>query len=372
MANPKPDFEAFIGQVRPIVLDAELTCASGQLLALVGASGSGKSTLMRMIAGLSRPQSGRISCGGELWFDAEQQVFLTPQQRRIGYVPQHYGLFPHMSALRNICTALHHLPPHEQHERAQQWISRMHLDGLEQRRPAELSGGQQQRVALARALAGNPSILLLDEPFSAVDSATREKLHGELAELKAQLEIPVIMVTHDLNEALMLADSMSLLSRGVTLQSGLPRELITKPISEAAAQLVGIRNMFDSEIAGQSTTGTQLRLGNQLIDSPYRKEFSTGQKVRWAIPDNGVRFRAITRAQPFTHNKLDVTVQKLLMLGDEARLTMHIDGVNTPLQASIPLRLASELGLGVGKYTSVMLRAEDIHIIAVADADADH
>src|SRR5947209_4282189 len=105
MPNPKPDFEAFIRQARPIMLDAELACAPGQLLALVGASGSGKSTLMRMIAGLSRPQSGRISCGGELWFDAEQQISLTPQQRRIGYVPQHYGLFPHMSALRNICTA---------------------------------------------------------------------------------------------------------------------------------------------------------------------------------------------------------------------------------------------------------------------------
>ena len=363
MAYPKSDLQAEIRQAGPIALTADLACAAGQLLALVGPSGSGKSTLLRMIAGLSRPQSGRIVCGQQVWFDAHS--FKTPQQRGIGYLPQHYGLFPHMSALDNVRAGLHHLAKTEQLDRAHEWLDRMHLNGLGHRRPAELSGGQQQRVAVARALAGDPSILLLDEPFSAVDSATREKLQGELAELKHQLAIPIIMVTHDLNEALMLADHMTLLSHGTTLQSGLPREIMARPANEAAAQLVGIRNQFDSEVidhhADQSCT--RLNLGTQVLDSPHRPEFKPGEIVRWVIPDNGVRFRAISRVErPISRNRLDVTVSKMLTLGDEVRLTMQIDNVDAPLQATIPLRLAAELSLVVGQRTTVVLRAEDIYI----------
>jgi molybdate transport system ATP-binding protein len=369
LASEKPalnDISVKIRQSGPITLDANLTCIAGQLLALVGASGSGKSTILRMIAGLSRPRMGRIAYGKQAWFDSDANVFLSPQQRRIGYLPQHYGLFPHMSALDNVRAGLHHLSKSEQTERAYQWLSRMHLSGLEHRQPGALSGGQQQRVAMARALAGDPSILLLDEPFSAVDSATREKLHGELAELKTQLAIPIVMVTHDLNEALMLADRMTLLSHGITLQSGLPREIIARPANQAAAQLVGIRNLFDSEIVEHDVDEayTRLRFGSQLIHCAYRPGFRIGEVVRWVIPDSGVRFRAISRVEePSSRNRLEVTVSKMLTLGDEVRLTMQIDGVMQPLQASIPLRLATELGLCVGQRTSVTLRAADIHLL---------
>jgi len=353
-------------QPGPIALDVDLNCAGSQLLALVGSSGSGKSTILRMIAGLSRPHLGHIACGSDVWLDTDTRIHLSPQQRRIGYVPQHYGLFPHMSAFDNVKAALHHLSPAEQLERTRAWISRVHLDGLENRHPAELSGGQQQRVAVARALAGDPSVLLLDEPFSAVDSATREKLHGELAELKKQLSIPIILVTHDLNEALMLADCMALISHGKSLQSGLPHELIARPANVAAAQLVGIRNLFESEVLGHgpSQSHTRLKLGPYVLESPYQAAVKEGDIVRWVIPDNGVRFRAISRTeQPFSRNQIDITISKVLTLGDEVRLTMRIDEVEAPLQASIPLRLASELELEEGRRSSVMLRADDIHIL---------
>ncbi len=370
LTSEKPAFNHLgvkIRQSGPITLDASLSCSAGQLLALVGASGSGKSTLLRMIAGLSRPHMGRIAYGEQAWFDSDADIYLSPQQRRIGYLPQHYGLFPHMSALDNVRAGLHHLSKHEQAERAHHWLNRMHLSGLEQRQPAALSGGQQQRVAMARALAGDPSILLLDEPFSAVDSATREKLHGELAELKTQLAIPIVMVTHDLSEALMLADRITLLSHGITLQSGLPREIIARPMNQAAAQLVGIRNLFDGEIIEHDVgeACTRLRFGSQLIHCAYRPEFRIGELVCWVIPDSGVRFRAISRvAEPSGRNRLEVTVTKMLTLGDEVRLTMQIDGVTPPLQASIPLRLATELGLCVGQRSSVSLRAADIHLLS--------
>ena len=365
MATLKSDLRLQIQQTSPIPLFADLECAAGHLLALVGPSGSGKSTLLRMIAGLSRPQSGHIACGGQVWFDDNNHM--TPQQRRTGYVPQHYGLFPHMSALENVKAGLHHLANSEQLKRAREWLARMHLDGLQQRKPSELSGGQQQRVAVARALAGDPSILLLDEPFSAVDSSTREKLYSELAELKHQLRIPIIMVTHDLNEALLLADRMTLINHGRTLQSGVPRDIMVHPCNEAAAQLVGMRNLFDGEIiehdAGQSST--RLRLGAHVLDSPYRPELTPGTSVRWVIPDNGVRFRAISRAESVTScNRLEVMVSKLLTLGDEVRLSMQIDNVSAPLLANIPLRLATELNLAARQRTAVVLRAEDIHIFA--------
>lgn len=367
MAIRKSDLHLELNQAGLIALDASFICEAGQLLALVGPSGSGKSTILRMIAGLNRPRSGQIRCGDQVWFDAEANRYLTPQQRRIGYVPQHYGLFPHMSALDNVRAGLHQFSKDVQNTRARDWLNRMHLSGLEHRYPAALSGGQQQRVALARALAGDPSILLLDEPFSAVDSATREKLHGELAELKTQLDIPIIMVTHDLKEALMLADRITLLSHGITLQTGLPREVIARPVSQAAAQLVGIRNLFDSEVIEHNIEEnfTKLRLGSQFVLSPYRPEFRPGDLVRWAIPDSGVRFRAISRAErPSAHNRLQVTVMKILTLGEEVRLSMQIDGVADSLQATIPLRLGNELALELGQQTFVTLRAADIHLLS--------
>ena len=150
MAHLNADFALAVRQAAPIPLDAELACQGGELLALVGPSGSGKSTLLRMIAGLERPANGRIHSGTSVWFDSQGGIHQTPQQRHVGYVPQHYGLFPHMSALNNVMAGLAHLPPHARAPRAHEWLERMHLTGLQAHRPAELSGGQQQRHLACR------------------------------------------------------------------------------------------------------------------------------------------------------------------------------------------------------------------------------
>lgn len=362
----KSDLKLAISQRRPFAIKAELECDAGSLLALVGPSGSGKSTLLRMLAGLSRPHSGCIMQGNQVWFDGQSNICIPPQRRRVGYVPQHYGLFPHMNALENIRAGLHHLEVAEQHKQAREWLQRMHLDGLGRHKPAELSGGQQQRVALARALAGNPGMLLLDEPFSAVDSMTREKLQGELVELKQQLAIPMVMVTHDLNEAVMLADRMTLLYRGHTLQSGTPREVMGQPVNEAAAQLVGMRNLFVSEIVehDEHASCTRIRLGRHLLDIPYQSELKPGSSIRWGIPDHGVRFRAISGQKSRSHlHPLQARVVKLLTLGDDVRVSLQLESVSSLLQARIPLRLAHELDLQVGACTGIALRTHDIHIL---------
>jgi len=223
---------------QPFAFDAAFGCGTAEMLAIVGPSGSGKSTLLRCVAGLVTPRAGRIGCGGEVWFDAASGVDLPPHRRRVGFVFQSYALFPHRTALGNVAMALGHAPVAERDERARRLLAKMHLEGLEQRRPAELSGGEQQRVALARALAREPKAMLLDEPFAAVDRATRKALFRELASLRHELSLPIVLVTHDLDEAERLADQMCILDCGRVLQTGAPREIREHPASAQVAGLV--------------------------------------------------------------------------------------------------------------------------------------
>jgi molybdate transport system ATP-binding protein len=222
-------------QRAPIALDVELSCSEGELLALVGPSGSGKTTILRMIAGLDRPKEGQVFCGGELWLDTAKGADLPPHRRRVGLVFQSYALFPHMTALGNVTAALNDIAANQRAERARILLAQVHLQGFEHRYPAELSGGQQQRVAVARALAREPKVLLLDEPFSAVDRRTRRGLHKELAELRQAVHMPIILVTHDIDEAVALADRMTVLDAGETLQTGHPSELVTTPANGRVA-----------------------------------------------------------------------------------------------------------------------------------------
>ncbi len=232
-----------LAQKGPIPLDVTLSCRPGELLALVGPSGSGKSTILRTIAGLYRPGSEHVTCDGVVWADSETRRFVPTRMRRIGLVSQSYALFPHLTARENVMAAIRDAADVIAMARADELLALVNLEGLEQRRPAELSGGQQQRVAVARALARNPSILLLDEPFSAVDKVTRGRLYQELASIRSQLAMPIVLVTHDLDEALLLADTMGLLQRGRIVQTGRPLDCLQHPETVEAARLVGQRNV---------------------------------------------------------------------------------------------------------------------------------
>jgi molybdate transport system ATP-binding protein len=188
-----------------------------------------------------------------VWLDTTKGVFQTPQQRRVGLVFQNYALMPHLSAAANVALALQHLPKGDQIIEAVQWLKRVRLSNDEaMRRPAELSGGQQQRVALARALAREPKLLLLDEPFSAVDQMNREGLYRLLAELRSDLNIPIVLVTHDLNEARMLCDKLVVLDHGQVLQEGEAFDVHRRPRNSRVADLVGIQNRFHGAWLGPS------------------------------------------------------------------------------------------------------------------------
>lgn len=222
-------------QPSPIPLDAEFACGEGELLALVGVSGAGKTTILRTIAGLYRPQHGHVTCGETTWLDTERGLNLPPHHRRVGLVFQSFALFPHMTALGNVMTALGHRSSREREATAHALLDQVHLHGLDSRRPAELSGGQQQRVAIARALAREPLALLLDEPFSAVDRPTRRRLQAELTELRHAVRMPIVLVTHDIDEAAALADRICVLDKGETLQSGRPADLLAAPANARVA-----------------------------------------------------------------------------------------------------------------------------------------
>lgn len=227
-------------QESPILLDVELSVGAGEILALVGPSGSGKTTTLRAISGLYRPKAGRVLCNGTIWFDSESGICIPARQRRIGMVLQSYALFPHLSAIENVMEALADVPAKLRRQEATALLSRMHLTGLEDRRPAFLSGGQQQRVAAARALARRPDVLLLDEPFSAVDRVTRRRLRAELVELRRELPMPVIFVTHDLDDVVRLADRMCVMHGGRILQNGTVKEVMARPANPTVAELLDL------------------------------------------------------------------------------------------------------------------------------------
>jgi len=186
-------------------LSFELSCAA-EIVVLFGPSGSGKSTVLNCLAGLLRPARGKIVANQIVFFDSANGINLAPQKRRVGYVFQNYALFPHLNVRQNILFGIDNLPRATQEEKLEQLLSLFHLEGLGERRHSQLSGGQMQRVAIARALATNPKLLLLDEPFSALDPVLRTELAQELKRLQSKLAIPVVFVTHSPSEASVLAD----------------------------------------------------------------------------------------------------------------------------------------------------------------------
>lgn len=200
-----------------------------ELAVLFGYSGSGKSLTLRMIAGLMRPDSGRVALNGRVLFDSGTEEAVPPQEREVGFVFQDLALFPHLNVFKNITYGLSHLAKGDRQDRADEFVSRFHLQGLAKRYPREISGGQKQRVALARALARRPRALLLDEPFSALDLPLKVELWELVAEVRKSLGIPVVVVTHDPVDAKSFADRLIVYQDGRVLRSDRPAEVLHRP-----------------------------------------------------------------------------------------------------------------------------------------------
>ncbi len=369
--DSSPELRVRLRQKAPIPLDAEIACAPGEVLALVGPSGSGKSTVLRAIAGIYRPREGLVECGGETWLDTEKTLDLPTHQRAVGLVFQSYALFPHMTAMGNVMASLGHLPKDQRAEAAHGWLARVHLAGLEARRPAELSGGQQQRVAVARALARNPKVLLLDEPFSAVDRSTRQRLYRELAELRGEVRVPIMLVTHDLDEAARLADRMTILRQGRTLQSGPPHDVMARPASVEVARLVDLRNIFTARVKAHrpETNATLIEWGPLTLEAAHRPDFAAGQSVAWSIPSARVVLHRRDRpSRGEAENPVPGAVAEYVRLGDAVSLGVRLTWESSLLLfLTVPLHVAQRNGLALGVSVTASLLSEAIHLMPPAD-----
>jgi molybdate transport system ATP-binding protein len=207
------------------------------LTVLFGPSGAGKTTTLRLIAGLLPPDDGHLALNGTILYDPARGIEVAAQHRFFGYVCQKHALFPHMTVLKNIMFGAKDLPERLRRETASELIAALRLEGLEQKHPQEISGGQQQRVAFARAIIRKPQALLLDEPFSSLDTITRVKMRACLRNVMKDLHIPIIMVTHDIFEACHMADRMLIYSAGRIVQDGTPADIIREPATEEVAAL---------------------------------------------------------------------------------------------------------------------------------------
>jgi molybdate transport system ATP-binding protein len=213
-------------------LDITFSCADAELPAMIGPSGSGKTTVIRMIAGLERPDEGRISYGDEVWFDSLKRINVSPQKRCLGYVFQDYTLFPHLTLRENAAFAAKDL------KRADDLLDLFGISHLRDRKPNMVSGGERQRCAICQALARNPRVLLLDEPFSALDFMTRRKLREDIKLLRNEINFPIIYVTHDIQEAFALADEILPVVEGKIDKGWLQRAISSIPSTGAPVRAV--------------------------------------------------------------------------------------------------------------------------------------
>jgi iron(III) transport system ATP-binding protein len=261
----------------------------GSFTAILGASGSGKTTLLRIIAGFERADDGIVQLGPQVVDDGGPR-FVPCEKRRIGYVPQEGALFPHLSVGRNVAFGLPHQHhrgagrDHTRRQRVEELLQLVGLSGLSRRYPHQLSGGQQQRVALARALAADPEIVLLDEPFASLDASLRASVRADVHVVLRHSGITAILVTHDQDEALSMADQVAVLRDGVIAQVGSPAELYGEPSDSELAQFLGEANLVDGTVKGDqiSTALGTLEVGSWI----------------GRAPDTTTRFRATVMVRP--------------------------------------------------------------------------
>jgi len=267
-------------------LNISLSLQKG-LTVLFGPSGSGKTLTLHTIAGLVEPDSGMIRVNGTVYFDKREGINLPIPRRRVGYVFQEPSLFPHMTVFDNIAYGISGLSSDDRKQRVKQMIEKMRLNRLEGNFPHQISGGQKQRVALARALVTSPLLLLLDEPFASLDHPVREKLRLDLLRIREEDHVPVVFVTHDVEEAFILADEIVVLNDGRVEQIGSKEHIFYRPQTQKVAKFFGVKNIFHGKIVDVRPEEGKMIVcveGKGFQSSvPYREGAAVGEWIRFCI-----------------------------------------------------------------------------------------
>ncbi|WP_406676623.1 ABC transporter ATP-binding protein [Moorella sp. ACPs] len=340
-----------------------------EVLVLLGPSGAGKSTVLNMIAGLVTPDAGIITYNDLTFFRrlaGQQPINLPPYRRGIGYCLQHPGLFPHLDVARNISYgAPPRMSPGEKETRLQVLLQLLRLKGLEKRRPGELSGGQQQRVALARALFNRPRLLLLDEPFASLDNLIRTRLRQDLLAVRRSFQVPMILVTHDLEEAYMLGDRIAVMDNGRILQVGKREEVFYRPRTRQVARFVGFRNIWEGRVKACDREGDVLLVAGEKFEVllPYA-DLKPGQRVVFGIRPEDVMFirpgRSLNR--PVRENLLQVQIVTVVPEVQGYRLFLRLGGDAYDIEMLLPRHVYQKESLVPGDQIMVSLKKNALHL----------
>jgi iron(III) transport system ATP-binding protein len=335
--------------VDSVSLDIE----EGELICFLGPSGCGKTTLLRLVAGLEQADAGRIELVGE---DLSK---IAERDRNFGMVFQSYSLFPNMSVGKNVAYGLECRKWHREEIRARvdELLALVHLTNEIDKYSSQLSGGQQQRVALARALAPKPYVLLLDEPLSALDAKVRVALRGEIRKLQQNLGITTIMVTHDQEEALTMADRVIVMNVGVIEQVGVPAEIYGDPATSFVADFIGTMNFLDSRACADG----RVRLGETEIDcANWRVEPLPDRQVRLAVRPEDVRIAEGSDRQP---NTVTARVEWIEFLGSTYRITLALgDDENQKFKTELSANMMRDMNLSIGMGLPVVLPPERLWV----------
>ena len=326
-------------------LDTEWS-ADGGVAALFGPSGAGKTLTLQCLAGLVRPDAGRIVLGDDVLFDAAAGIDVAPQRRRVGYVFQGYALFPHLTVRGNVGFGLRGRARAGRRRREEEVLARLGLEPYAERYPRELSGGQRQRVALGRALATDPALLLLDEPLSALDLPLRQALRDELGAILADWGIAAVLVTHDLTEAYRLGDRIVVYEEGRVIQAAPRAELLWRPSSRSVARIMGIRNVMQGVTLKATADRIQFRWRGQVLEavnSPSRSYLpAPDSPLAFYIRPEYVRLLRKDRAglDGVHHmNLMSGTVVREVDLGTSWTLFLRLDEPGPPAQGEYDLEL---------------------------------
>jgi sulfate transport system ATP-binding protein len=315
-----------------VIRGVDLDVGPGEMVALLGPSGGGKSTILRVVAGLERADE------GEVRLDGRRVDHLDPRERGVGFVFQHYALFRHMKVVDNVAFGLvvRGVPRDVAWSRARDLLARVGLDGLGERWPDELSGGQRQRVALARALAPEPRLLLLDEPFGALDARVRADLRSWLRRLHDDVGATTLIVTHDQEEALAVADRILVVKDGRVEQAGTPAQILDAPATEFVARFVGENNVLEGVVQGDLADADGLAV-------PVGIGFGAGQRVRAVVRSHELRLRSSPTGR--------AVVRRLVPVDDRVRVELDLGARS--LVARVARDDARRAGLVVGGRVDV-------------------
>ena len=357
-------------QTGPVPLDVEFSCGPGDVLAIFGPSGSGKTTILRTIAGLYRPSHASVRSGAETWMDTVKGIFTPPHLRAVGFVFQEYALFPHLSAVGNVMTALGHRPRAERLSRAETLLHRVHLSGQMARRPAELSGGERQRVAFARALAREPAVLLLDEPFAALDRLVRRRLQDEVDTLRRTLDIPLVLVTHDFEDVVRLATHLVILEQGKSVATGAVTDLLSRPDLSWLRQAVGLGTVIDTVVSRTYPDRGLMELtfdGGALL-APHRGA-APGTPVRVRIPAREIILASRVPEGLSLHNILAGTVSAIHTEPSVDQVVVQIAVGRILLLAEVTRDAIARLHIAAGVRLHALIKSVSLELAAPGQPD---